>query len=203
MQEQFIRSVVALLAILNPLGAVPVFLGMMHGQSPANRLRAARTATIAVFLILVVSAALGHWVLAAFGLQLSALRAGGGLIVILMGLEMLRGQPTAVQHEPPNDTAADTIIVPFAMPTLAGPGAITTAITLTADRHDVRHAAMTGAAIAASSVVLFAVLAFSGRLQKLMSERGQRILLRFMGLLLVSLGAQFLLEGARAFWFEK
>lgn len=203
MQEQFIRSVVALLAILNPIGAVPVFLGMMHGKDASQRLRAARTAAFAVFCILAVSAAVGHWVLAAFGLSLSALRAGGGLIVVLMGLEMLRGEPTKVQHDPPDMSEDDTIVVPFAMPTLAGPGSITTAITLTADKHGIQHAAMTGAAIVAASFVLFGVLAFSGRLQRVMSERAQRILLRFMGLLLVSLGAQFLLEGAHAFWMEK
>ncbi|MEZ4255486.1 MAG: MarC family protein [Polyangiales bacterium] len=203
MLEQFVRSVIALLAILNPIGAVPVFLSLGGMNDTASRLRAARTAAFAVCTILLLSAVAGRWVLAGFGLELSALRAGGGLVIVLMGLEMLRGEPTRVQHDNSNSTTNDNVVVPFAMPTVAGPGAITTAITLAANRRGLDHAAMTGATIVTASAIVFAVLVLASRVERFMNPRAQRILLRFMGLILVSLGAQFVLGGAYDFWTQR
>ncbi len=137
MWEAFLQALTATLAIVNPIGAVPVFLGITRAMVPAERARSAGTAALAVLIILLSSAFVGRWVLQAFGLSLSALRAGGGLIIILMGVEMIRGNRTRVQHHgplPPSDESADGIYVPLAMPMLAGPGAITTVITLAAHR---------------------------------------------------------------------
>lgn len=202
MVEEFVRSFVALIAILNPVGAVPVFVSLMGGAEPRVRAKNARVAALTVLVILLLSALAGRWVLAAFGLSLSALRAGGGLVIVLMGLEMLRGQPTAVQHDTAPESTADTIVVPFAMPTLAGPGSIATAITLAADKRGVEHVLTVGAAGVLASFVVFLTLLGAGYFERVMSPRAQRILLRFMGLILVSLGAQFMLGGAKEFWTQ-
>jgi small neutral amino acid transporter SnatA (MarC family) len=84
-----------------------------------------------VFAILVISAVIGQGVLSLFGVSLPAFRAAGGLVIVQMGLEMLGGQMSRVQHEPEDaETAEGQLLVPFAMPIVAGPGAITTVITL-------------------------------------------------------------------------
>jgi len=196
--EQFVQATIAIVAIANPLGAAPVFLGVTEGVGPAERNRLALRATLAVFVILVASTLVGRPLLSALGISLSAFRAGGGLVILLMGLEMLRGQPTRVQNPGELDEEVeDTVVVPFAMPMVAGPGAITTVITLASgERHGLVVAVI--AAIAAMSAVLFVVLRSASWLDQRISQRAQRIFLRFMGLILVAMGVQFLADGALA-----
>jgi multiple antibiotic resistance protein len=93
-----LQEIVALLAITNPLGAVPVFLAITQTLSPGDRSRLA-LAALTVIVILCVAALVGKPVLAAFGITMPALQATGELVVLLMGLEMLHGAPSKVQHD--------------------------------------------------------------------------------------------------------
>src|SRR5215475_5554678 len=129
--EAYLQSLIALLAIANPIGAAPVFLEIVQGFTPEQKRAAALRASLAVFTILAVASVAGHAILSLFGISLPAFRAAGGLVIVLMGLEMLRGEATRVQQDPGDPEAAEgEILVPFAMPLVAGPGAITTVITL-------------------------------------------------------------------------
>lgn len=194
-----LQDVVALLAITNPLGAVPVFLAMAEGLSPAERLRAGLRAALAVTVILGVTALAGKPVLAAFGISMPALQAAGGLVVLMMGLEMLHGAPTKVQHDQEPQGAQEQVLVPLAMPLLAGPGAITTVITLSSRAATWREIAMLLIAVGVVGAVIALALASSARLGNVMGYRGQRILLRFMGLILAAVGAEVLLSGIYTF----
>jgi multiple antibiotic resistance protein len=93
------QEIVALLAITNPLGAVPVFLAITGVMASHDRSRAAMRAAVAVVVILGIVAIAGKTLLATFGISMPALQAAGGLVVLLMGLEMLHGKPTKVQHD--------------------------------------------------------------------------------------------------------
>jgi multiple antibiotic resistance protein len=128
----------------------------------AERWRTALAATI----ILTVAVLAGRPILAAFGISMPALQAAGGLVIVLMGLEMLHGAPTRVQHDEAQQSTEDRILVPLPMPLLAGPGAI-----------------------------IGIVLGTAARLGSVIGVRGQRILLRFMGLILAAVGAEVLLAG--------
>src|SRR5215831_1482598 len=105
--EAYLQALVALLAIANPIGAAPVFLGIVRGFSPTEKRAAALRASLAVFVILAVSAVAGHAILTLFGISLPAFRAAGGLVIVLMGLEMLRGEATRVQQDPGDPEAAE------------------------------------------------------------------------------------------------
>jgi multiple antibiotic resistance protein len=114
-------------------GGLPVFLAITEGATPAERSRAGLRAAFAATIILAAAALAGRPVLAAFGISMPALQAAGGLVVLLMGLEMLHGAPSKVQQDDKGQqSTADRILVPLAMPLLAGPGAITTVLTLSA-----------------------------------------------------------------------
>ena len=95
----WLQEIVALLAITNPLGAVLVFLVITESLSPGEPLRVAFARPLTVIVILCVAALVGKPVLAAFGITMPALQATGGLVVLLMGLEMLHGTPSKVQHD--------------------------------------------------------------------------------------------------------
>jgi multiple antibiotic resistance protein len=198
--EHFLQVLIALLAITDPPGAVPAFLALIATMSPEARRRAPLRAALSVTIILAVSLIAGEAVLKVFGISLPAFQAAGGLLLVLMGLEMLRGSPTRVQHDPPYDeTVEDQILVPLAMPLIAGPGAIATVITFTARSEGWRGKADIGAAILLTGLAVYVTMRSANWMQKHFSARGQRILIRFMGLILVAVGAQLCLSGVSEF----
>jgi len=202
--EAYLQALIALLAIANPVGAAPVFLGIVRGFTREQKHAAALRASLAVFVILAVSAIAGHAILSLFGISLPAFRAAGGLVIVLMGLEMLRGDPTRVQRDPGDPQAVEgEILVPFAMPLVAGPGAITTVITLAVAHRPGNFPFLPFDALVASAavaVVLWLILRTMIDNERLLGERGQRILTRFMGLILVAIGFQLGLDGVREFF---
>jgi len=195
-----LQDIVALVAISNPLGAVPVFLAITERVTTAERTRAGLRAALATTIILATAALAGRPVLAAFGISMPALQAAGGLVILLMGLEMLHGAPTRVQHdEQGQQSAADRVLVPLAMPLLAGPGAITTVLTLSSRAEAWFDTMMLLTAVVMLGVTIGMILLSAARLGSLLGTRGQRILLRFMGLILAAVGAEVLLAGVYTF----
>jgi multiple antibiotic resistance protein len=194
-----LQDIVALLAISNPLGALPIFLAITEGATSAERLRAGLQAALAATIILTVAALAGRPILAAFGISMPALQAVGGLVILLMGLEMLYGAPTKVQHDQGQQPAADRVFVPLAMPLLAGPGAITTVLTLSSRAGEWRETLSLLIAVVSVGAIIGIILASADRLGRVIGSRGQRILLRFMGLILAAVGAEVLLAGIYTF----
>jgi len=189
------------LAIANPVGSAPLFLLFVDGLSPAEKRRAAGVASLAVLVILAGSALAGRSVLALFGLQMASFQAGGGLVITLMGLEMLRGEPTRIHSEVPGDEGPqDRVLVPFAMPLVAGPGAITTVITLAVTQST---AGLPLEALVASFVtafVLWMMLLLVIAQERLITPRVRRLFTRFMGLILLAIGCQLGLLGIKSFF---
>jgi multiple antibiotic resistance protein len=195
-----LQDIVALLAISNPLGALPVFIGITETLTSAERSRAGLRAAFAATAILAAVAVAGRPILAAFGISMPALRAAGGLVILLMGLEMLHGAPTKVQHDyQGHQSTEDRVLVPLAMPLLAGPGAITTVLTLSSRVETWADTMRLLIAVFLVGATIAAILVSASRLGSLLGTRGQRILLRFMGLILAAVGAELLLAGVYTF----
>lgn len=200
--NEFLQAFVSLLAITNPIVAAPLFLGIVAGLPLDGKRRAARHAGLAVFAILAGAALGGRYVLELFGISLDAFRTAGGLVIILVGLEMLRGTPSMIQHDAASpEDPRDRIFVPFAMPLVAGPGAITTAITLSVTYPSrVYLPVIALIAAAGSALVLWATLHLALSRQRLVTPRVERIFTRFMGLILVAIGFQIGMLGVRDFF---
>jgi multiple antibiotic resistance protein len=194
-----LQNIVALLAITDPVGALPAFLAITEGLAPSERLRAGLRTSIAATIILALAAVAGKPILRAFGISMPAFQAAGGLVILLMGLEMLRGVPTRVQHDQEQQSAEDQELVPLAMPLLAGPGAIATVITLASRTPGWRETTTLLVAVAVVGACIAATLASASFLGRLIGRRGQRIFLRFMGLILAAVGAEVLLSGIHTF----
>jgi len=198
----FGSAVAALIAIANPIGAAPVFIELTAGESRTDHRRAAERASAAVLVILVAAAVGGRWLLQLLGISTDAFRAAGGLIILLMGLEMLGGHTTRLQRHDGDQAQAspdDSIFVPFAMPLVAGPGAITTVITLTARNPDLAGLVEVIAAIGVTSILLLVVLYGATLIGNRFTPRAHAILLRFLGLVLAAIGVQLILDGVKAF----
>jgi multiple antibiotic resistance protein len=199
----FFQVFAAVFASTDPIGAAPVFVGLTGHMDRRQKWHAAVRAAIATFLILAVSVLCGRFILRAFGISLPAFQAAGGLVIVIMGLEMLSGTPTKVQHDDGNPGEKDDpIIIPFSMPLIAGPGAITTMITLTTRHEGVAELLVSLVAIAAEACVLLMILLSATWFASKITPNGMKVLLRFLGLILLAMGAQLLLSGVQQFLFS-
>ncbi len=195
-----LQAMVALIAIANPLAAVPVFQSLVPASDPVARRQAANRVALAVFAILTGAVLVGRLVLATFGISFAAFRVGGGLVVTLTGLDMLRSKHAEEPDDAVSATAADQLIVPVAMPLIAGPGTIITAMTMAARAASAGRPSVVLLAVAVVAAVVWLVLVLSGWVQRRLGVRGQAIVVRFMGLVLVAIGAQLVLGGIADFF---
>jgi len=197
-------SVLALSSIfflVDPFAAIPAFLAITESADPKRRRRMARTGALTCFIVLTGFAVGGQLIFRMFGITLPAFEIAGGLILLLIGLDMLAAKRSPTQ-EASGDTEEgaakeDAGIVPLGIPMLAGPGAISSVMVLVGQAPSLWHWQM-GAilgSIAFTSLVSYWVLAGAGRVRQVMGETGIRILVRIMGLLLVALAMQFFVNG--------
>ena len=189
----------SILFLVDPFAALPTFLAVTAGQSPAKRVRTARKASLTALVVLSVFAFIGQYIFRLFGITLPAFEIAGGIILLLIGLDMLEARRSPTQEVPPETEAAahkdDAGIVPMGIPMLAGPGAITSVMVLVGQAQSRWQFAAILGAIAATALICFVVLGSASRVGKLLGETGIRILVRIMGLLLVALAVQYFVNG--------
>jgi multiple antibiotic resistance protein len=197
-------SVLALSSIfflVDPLAAIPSFLAITLGADPARRRRMARKGALTCFIVLTTFAVCGQLIFRLFGITLPAFEIAGGVILLLIGLDMLQAKRSATQ-EASGDTEEgaakeDAGIVPIGIPMLAGPGSISTVMVLVGQVPSIwrwEMGAILGS-ITVTSLVSYWVLAGAGRVLKVLGETGIRVLVRVMGLLLVALAMQYFVNG--------
>ena len=202
MNSELIQAIITVVAVTNPLGNAPVFGQLVADLPKSSQHAAAARAAIVVLIILAGSALVGEAVLKLFGISLDAFRIAGGVIVATMGFGMLNGSHSAIQSGPETeDSVSESIIVPFAMPLCAGPGAISAVITISLAHGSggVPFTALVASLVGA--IVLYGVLLSTVALEKFVSPSAQRIFTRFMGLILVAMGFQFVMHGVKDFFF--
>ena len=185
--------------LVDPFAALPTFLAVTADQDPAKRVRTARKASLTAFVILSLFAMAGQYIFKAFGITLPAFEIAGGIILLLIGLDMLQAKrsPTQESSDDTEDAASkdDAGIVPMGIPMLAGPGAITSVMVLVGQALDLREHLAIYAAILITCSICFLVLGSAARVAKAMGDTGIRILVRIMGLLLVALAVQDFVNG--------
>ena len=197
-------SVLALSSIfflVDPFAAIGSFLAITGSFDEPRRRRMARKAALTCFIVLTAFALCGQYIFQMFGIKLPAFEIAGGLILMLIGLDMLEAKrsPTQETHGDTEEGAAkeDAGIVPLGIPMLAGPGAISSVMVLVGQVPTLWNWEM-GAilgSIAVTALVSYWVLAGASRVRRVLGETGIRILVRIMGLLLVALAMQFFVNG--------
>ncbi len=194
------KITVALLAIVNPMGAIPLFISATQNWSSADRARTAHTVTATVFLVLTATLFLGDRILAFFGISLSSFLVGGGIIILMLALSMLQARESPMRQTPEEAKATadkEAIgVVPLGVPLLAGPGAISSVIIAT-------HHAKAGfgyhllllAPIGAVSLAVWGVFLLSGPIARHLGTIGINIVTRLMGLILAAMAVEFIARG--------
>lgn len=203
--EQYLQAIIAVFVITDPIGR-PVFFAMLtRGMSRQERRRAAFRVVTAVAVILGATALIGKLFLETIGINLGAFGLVGGLIVAAMGIEMLfGGHPSRAQggEETPREQhdANDQLIVPFAMPFIAGPGAITMVITISAQSEGIESTLVAVAAVAVSVITMIFTFTMLTDYFSRISEQTMTIVTKFGGLLVATIGAQLALNGIAHFY---
>lgn len=194
-------AVSSIFFLVDPFAAIPSFLAITENADAARRKRMARKGALTAFIVLTSFAVAGQLIFKMFGITLPAFEIAGGMILLLIGLDMLeaRRSPTQETTGDTEEAAAkeDAGIVPLGIPMLAGPGAISSVMVLVGQVPSVWNWEMGAVlgSIAITALVSYWVLAGAGRVRGVLGETGIRILVRIMGLLLVALAMQYFVNG--------
>jgi multiple antibiotic resistance protein len=194
-------SLSAIFFVVDPMGAIPVFMAMTGGDSPEKRRDMARRASIAAFLVLTTFAVAGTLIFKVFGITLGAFKVAGGVLLLLTSIEMLRAQPqrTRMTPEEEREGAAkeDVAIFPLAIPLLAGPGSIATVTTLMAKAGRKAFAVPVVLSIALTCVASYLMLVAAERISRLLGVTGLSVMNRVIGLIIGAIAVQFMFDGLR------
>lgn len=187
-------------AIMNPIANVPIFLGLTADGNKQTAKAIARRAVLLAFLIVVLFAVSGKLIFELFGITLPAFRITGGLLVLLIGFHMLQGNQSTVHqldeegNRQSREAALSVAISPLAIPILAGPGTIVTAMTFSAG-GGVTEMLITIGAFAVLCLITYAFFVFGERFVTLIGAGALGTITRLMGLILAVVGMQMVLEG--------
>jgi len=191
----FGEAFVTLFVIMDPLGTVPIFLSLTASMSSSARARAARQAVLVAMGVIVAFAVFGQRILDYLHITLPALQAAGGLLLLLVALELLTGH----EAEPESRTDVNVALVPLGTPLLAGPGAIVATMVFVQQCEDVADYVAVGLAIVAVHVTLYLSMRFAGTIHRLLGQSGVTLVTRIAGLLLSAIAVQLVADAVRAF----
>ena len=197
-----LKSFISLLALINPVGAIPFFLSLTTDMSSSEKAGTIRIASISVFCVIAVTALLGQQIIAFFGISVGSLQVGGGIIMLLMAINMLNAQVGNTRSTPEERHEAEMknsiAVVPLAIPLLTGPGSISTVIVYSASVvhwYDRIGLVMIGAVLAG---LCFGALMLAEPIARWVGRTGINIGTRLMGLMLSALAVEFIVNGMKA-----
>jgi multiple antibiotic resistance protein len=191
----FVEVFVTLFVIMDPPGTIPIFLALTSGRSSRTRKRLAGQAVLVAFFVITVFALFGQTILSYLGISLPAMQAAGGLLLLLVALELLTGKA----DEPVQTGNVNVALVPLGTPLLAGPGAIVATIVFVQRVDDAWEAGAVAAGIVAVHVVLWLFLRYSVVIIRVIKDSGVILITRIAGLLLSAIAVQLVADAVIAF----
>jgi len=191
-------AVGSLFVIIDPIATVPAFLAMTPNGPPKERIRMARVACLVATIILLIFATTGNLIFNFFGITIPAFQIAGIIVLLLVALDLLRARRSAVQETSEETDAGaakeDIAVTPLAVPMLAGPGAITTAVLLHNRAQGLTQQVALCLCIAGVCLASYFILSWSARGARWLNPIALRVINRIMGLLLAAIAIQFLLN---------
>jgi multiple antibiotic resistance protein len=197
---EYTKIFIALLAIVNPIGAIPIVMALTAGTTEDEFRRTARTTVVSFLIILLAALLVGELLLGFFGISISSFRVGGGILLLLMAISMLhaRQSPIAFSEEEAGEGGRESVaVVPISMPLLAGPGAISTIILYTHKSHAPLHYIFMAGEIVLLSGVLWVAFLSIPWIARHTTQTGLNIFSRVMGLILAAIAVEFIANGIK------
>lgn len=199
--SEYLKFFAALVAIVNPIGIIPVFISLTEQQSSVERRRTSSLAAAVVALVLLTTLLTGEALLNFFSISIDSFRVGGGILILLIAISMLHARMSpARQTEEEAQDAADkesVAVVPLGIPLLAGPGAISTVILYA--HHDTRmvHYLFLGIDIVLVTLIIWGSFIIAPFLARALGRIGINIITRIMGLIMAAIGVEFIAAGLK------
>lgn len=194
---EILRAIVGIFVIVDPVGNVGVFLAVTRDFSAEKQRRAARLAGATVAAVLVAAALAGQAILDLFGVRLAAFSVAGGILFLILAIQMIRGEG-AVDGRARRNGNVDlptAAIVPLGVPLMAGPGAISTVILASPGMADWRTTAFLIVAICAVGATTWLCFAGARHIAGILGDTGIHLVSRLMGLVLAALAVEFMARG--------
>lgn len=196
-----LKPLIALLAIVNPIGAVPFFLALTQGFTSEQRQRTLRVSAFSAFCVVAISGLAGLHIIQFFGISIASFQVGGGILLLLSAMHMLNAQPAEsgkddVDEGQARADAGDSIaVVPLTIPLLTGPATISTMVIYAEKtRTFFEHAVLVGYGVVIGAATYVAFVA-SGRIARVLGQTGINVMTRLMGLILAAMAVELLADG--------
>jgi multiple antibiotic resistance protein len=195
--ELFMLTFAALFSVINPLGTVPIFVGLTKSNSKSERNTTALWASLNVLIILIISFFIGKYLLIFFGISLDALKIAGGLIITSSGFALLTGRFTehkGMKKREKDDAfnRSEVTLTPLAIPMLAGPGTISLLITYNQEYTLDMDRVYIVAAIVFTAIIIYMVLRSSFLIVKILGASGINALSRIIGFVVIAIGVEYI-----------
>jgi multiple antibiotic resistance protein len=198
---QLFKPLVALLAIVNPIGVVPFFLHFTQGFTPEQRERTIRVSALAAFAVIAVSATAGLRIIEFFGISIASFQVGGGMLLLISSLQMLNAEPAESRGHDVSEgrekaDAGDSIaVVPLTIPLLTGPATISTMVIYAEKTRTFwEHLVLVGYGVVIGGATYLAFSA-SGGIARVLGRTGINVMTRLMGLILAAMAVELLADG--------
>lgn len=197
--NEYIKITTGILVIVNPLGAVPVFVSLTSTQSARERSRTAWITAASAGLVLLLAALSGESILHFFGIGIPAFQVGGGVLILLMAIDMFHARRNSSKHTPEEAEEAEdkdsVAVVPLGIPLLAGPGSMSTVILYAHQSSDWLHMLFLCIIIIFVAIVVWVVLRLAVPVRAVLGTTGINIAIRLMGLILAAIAIEFVAGG--------
>lgn len=191
----FVSTFITLIVILDPPGAVPIFLALTGSLTRAQRNVAAGRASLVALFVISLFAVFGQSILNYLHISIAALQGAGGLLLLLIALELLTGK----ESDSLADAGVNVALVPLGTPLLAGPGAIVATMLAVQRADEAGQYVAVAAALLAALLLVFLTLRFASRVRAVLRESGTMLLTRIAGLLLSAIAVQMIANSVEAF----
>jgi multiple antibiotic resistance protein len=195
------KPLIALLAIVNPIGVVPFFIHFTRNLNRAQRLHTMQVSAFSAFVVIAVSALAGLKIIGFFGISIASFQVGGGTLLLISSLQMLNAQPAEskpgdmTDGDAKVDAGSSIAVVPLTIPLLTGPATISTMVIYAQrTRHWWELAVLVGYGVVVG-VSVYLAFAASGRITRMLGHTGINIMTRLMGLILAALAVEIMAEG--------
>jgi multiple antibiotic resistance protein len=196
----YFTTLVTVLVIMDPIGNVPIFLALTRFQDERTRRRSARVATFVAGIVIFLFALGGQKLLDLVGISLESLQVAGGLLLLLIGYELLN--PTGSSSLTRADENANVALVPLGTPLLAGPGAIAATMLAIADTDGAGPTISVLLALMTALLIVFLGLRFAGRVSRFLRPSAIELVSRVLGLIVMAIGVQLLAEAIEV-WIDE
>ena len=197
--QEYLEILTAIIVIVDPLGAIPIFISLTSGQSEPERRQTARVAVVVGTIVLIISCLVGAPLLRFFGIRLASFQVGGGILIMLLAVSMLNARLSAAKETEEEAREAESkenvAVVPLAVPLLAGPAAISTMIIYAHRQPGWFHKGFLIAAAAGAMALVWLMLRLSIPLSRKLGKTGLHNVTRLMGLLLAAIAVEFIVTG--------